>query len=137
MVKRQMKDHGAAAAFLDADWTVVLYAPTADDAGHYRVLLEGEGFAVKVGDESMRRRGAGIPVMVPAEAAAPASELLACLDASGADWDDDDDGDDDDDDLLDDDEEDEDDDEEDEDDEFLPDDDDDLDDDEEFGDLED
>jgi len=127
-----MKDHGAAAISLDADWTPVLFAQSAEEADHFRVLLEAEGISILLGEAKSKARGAsGIPVMVPADLHAQATEIVACKDATSADWDEDEDEDDDDflDDDDDDDEEDEDEDEE--DDDFLPDDDD-VDEEEEF-----
>lgn len=134
MADKQMKEQGAAAIALEADWTPVFFAQTSEEAEHYRVMLVSEGISTMLGEARKGvRAGSGIPLLVPAEMQTAATEVIACKDAIGADWDEDEADDDDDDFLDDDDEEDEDDDDEDdEDDDFVPDDDDDLDEEEEF-----
>lgn len=128
MARKQMKEQGAAAISLDADWMPVLFARSAEEAETLRTMLEAEGIATLLGEMG---GVAGIPLMVPADMESQATEMIASKDASSADWDEDEG---DDDDLLDDDddEEDEDEDEDEDDDDFLPDDDDDAVEEEEF-----
>lgn len=126
MARKQMKDHGTAAIALEADWTPVFFAQSAEEAELFRVMLEAEGISTLLGEVQSRMHGAsGIPLMVPADMHVQATEIMASKDATSADWDEDD-KDDDDDVLDDDDDEEEDEDEDEEDDDFLPDDDDDA-----------
>jgi hypothetical protein len=138
MASKEIKTQGAAAVTLEANWTPVFFAQSPEEVEHYRGLLEAEGIATLLGAARKGGRGpSGIPLQVPAEMLAVATELIACKDAISADWDEDD-SDDDDDFLDDDDEEDDDDDDEDEeDDDFLPDDDDDTEDEDLDSDLDD